>query len=229
MAFPAVAAVEAAATAGNSTTHVSNLPAGIQAGEQLIVCVANDGGGSIAAYTWPAGWTEICVGHPSGQAVRAEARYRIADGSEGSTISITGNSEAWVSHSWRITGHSGAAPEAGTPATGTSGNANPPTCTPSWGAKDTLWIVFAGFDNLQSGVSAYPTNYDSNQRQTISGGAGGFSMCASATRELNATDDNPDTFTNTSDDWVAFTIAVEPEAAAVAGGGVTTLTRRRRR
>jgi hypothetical protein len=221
-----VAAVNATATAGNTTTHNCNLPSGIAAGHRVIACVTQDGGTN--PMTWPSGWTQINAGVGPGTAVRVEARYRECDGTEGATITITGDSESWCSRTWRITGHSAAAPEAAA-ATGTSGTADPPNLAPSWGSKETLWIVYFGIDNISTApVTTFPTDFNDNQHEATSGGSGGWCAHGSATRVFTAASLNPDAFANDSEDWRALTIAVEP-AAAGAGVPVKLANYRRRR
>ncbi len=70
-------------------------------------------------------------------------------------------------------------------------------------------------DNDSAGtISAYPTNYSSNQTETNSvGGSATNPTLGSATRNLNASSENPGTFTVASDNWAAMTIAVLPAEA----------------
>lgn len=122
MAHPVIAATAASATPADSTSHACALPAAPAAGDLLLAVAVVDGD---TAMTWPAGWTALTNGAgASGTAVRSEARYRIADGSEGASITITGGSESWVSRVWRVTNYSSVPVCAS--ATGTSADARPP-------------------------------------------------------------------------------------------------------
>jgi hypothetical protein len=212
MAHPIIAAVAASATPANATSHVCTLPSGIEADDLLIAVVVCDGD---AAITWPAGWTAITNGAgASGTAVRSEARYRIADGGEGASITLTGGSEAWVSRTWRITGHNNTAPECAA-ATGVWGNPNPLPLTVSWGYKDTLWLCHVGWDTRPAftfwpGFVGGPW-YPRLAAHVNESGAGAgdvkqasFGVHASGPR-LNLT-----AFTSEAAAWRALMIAIEP-------------------
>jgi len=209
MAYPVIAAGAASATPADATSHVCTLPSGIAVGHLLLAVVVCDGD---AAMTWPAGWTALTNGAgASGTAVRTEARYRIADGSEGASITITGGSEAWVSRTWRITGHRGTAPECAA-TTGTSADVDPPSLSPSWGRKDSLWLFHVGWDNRPA-FTFWPDRHGQGIRQVAhvndSGGASGWVKQASAgSREPTAAD--PGALTSETAAWRALTIAVEP-------------------
>lgn len=102
-------------------------------------------------------------------------------------------------------------------------NPDPPNLDPAgYGAEDILWIAFAGHDGNYS-LSAGPTNYTAltERRWADSAGAG----VRAAWRNLNATSENPGTFTGANiDDWVAVTIAVRPAAAStIATPGTASL------
>lgn len=208
MAYPQVVAVDGGYRYTNSTSHTVNLPADIQAGDLLLVffCVDAD-----PIVTFPEGWTELF--HASHEDYHVFGTwYRIADGEEGATITVTTSSSQMSAHtSYRITGHSGT-PEAGTAVTTWSFIPNPPSLTPTWGAKDTLWFASQGNDKEAVNVTDYPADYTDgrNDRGSASGGVG----VATARRELNAVSEDPGTFTlDTSCAWVANTVAVQPEEA----------------
>lgn len=147
--FPQIEAVATTQITANSTSHVVNLPAGIVAGQLLLLIAGLDGVPTISA----TGWTAL-TGASNTVAVRG--LWRIADGSEGSTVTVTSSAsekaEYWVG---RISGaHASAAPEHTAAATGTA-SANiikPAALTPSWGAANTLWIDIGNWD-LSAGAS----------------------------------------------------------------------------
>jgi len=208
MAYPIIAAVGASATPDASTSHVCTLPSGIVAGDLLLAVVVCDGD---AAMTWPAGWTAPANGAGvSGTAVRSEARYRIATGSEGASITITGGNEAWVSRTWRITGHNSAAPACAA-AAGTSADAHPPYLGDQAYAMDTLWIIHLSWDNRPA-FTFWPTPYGSGRLMAHvndSGGASGWVQQASAaTSAMRGITPGP--VTSVSAAWRALTIAVQP-------------------
>lgn len=208
MAFPQVAAVNGGNDTTNQTNHTVNLPSGIEAGNLLLVFFASDGGPTI---TFPEGWTQLFQ-TGANTACKFGAWYRIADGTEGSTITVTTSNNQMTAHtSYRITGYSGT-PEVATATTGIDYSPNPPSLTPSWGALDTLWFACCGY-NSNLTVTVYPTNYTNGRydRANNTEGCG----TGSARRELNAASENPGMFTlSGSTQWVANTVAVKPVVGA---------------
>ena len=208
MAFPQVAAVNGGNNPFTTTNHTVNLPAGIEAGDLLLVFFASYGAPTI---TFPEGWTHLFQA-ASGVYVKFGVWYRVADGEEGATIIVTTSSTERTAHtSYRITGYSGT-PEVGTPAIGFSYYPDPSSLTPSWEAKDTLWFASCGYHSNRT-VTAYPTNY-TNGRNDYANDLYGCGV-GTARRELNAVSEDPSTFTiDLSYPWVANTVAIQPAAAA---------------
>jgi len=206
--FPIVAGVNGGKNETDSTSHTVNLPSGISVGDLLIVFFVSDGNPTI---TFPSGWTQL-FNVNNGSVVRFGAWYRIADGTEGSTINVTTSASEQSAHiSYRIINYSGV-PEAGTATTGFSSLPDPPTLTPSWGAKNTLWISAVGYDYYYT-VSEYPTNYvgGRNDFANTTGGVG----VGTAWRKLNASSEDPDVFNiSANDQWVANVVAIAPSTNA---------------
>ena len=217
-AFPAVPNENGSTSSG--TSHTVNLPANIVNGNLLVAFFAVNGQPTV---TFPAGWTKVYEDfHTVGGAgsVTTSCYFRRADGTEGASITVTTDSSQRAAHTtYRITGHHTTTdPEAPTAAgdipEGDSTIPDPPSFSPSWGAEDTLWFVVEV--SLSSGtdaaVSAYPTSYTDGRNDIRNNGP----SQGTARRELNASSDNPGTFTiGASHKWVANTVAVRP--AGVAG------------
>lgn len=147
--------------------------------------------------------------------------YRIANGTEestatwGTSVATTG---AW--HVYKVTDWHGTTPPEYTSTNGDSVAVNPPSLTPSWGAVDTLWIALAGSSANAMTFSVAPTNYTGLTSTTASSG-GGASNMGSAYRQLNASSEDPGTFTTSQNRWwAAFTIAIRPAS----GGGSYAMT-----
>lgn len=207
MAYPQVAGYNTSFEAGNETSHTVNLPASISNGELLIVFFSTDGD-NVA--TFPGGWTKI-FNVSDTRDIHLSVAYRIADGNEEATITVTTTSSETSTHiSFRITGHNSStnAPEISTGAQGTNVNPDPDSLTATWGAGNNLWIAMSANDDNET-VDAYPTNYDSNQH-SLDGGGG--PTLAVATYNYNTTDtQDPGTFTiGASEEWIAATLVVQP-------------------
>lgn len=222
MAFPVVAAVNASVQATDTTSHVVSLPASISAGDLLICFLGGDGSGSWALDV-PAGWSTGYADENNSGGCNGSVRWKIADGAEGASVTFTSSTSEQSAHrSLRITGAHATTPFTATGggvagSQGTSATPDPPSHTPSYGAADSLWIAFYAIDDARL-ATAYPTSYTDNQHTSRSNTGTGACGIGLATRNLNATSDDPAAFTvDVSDVWLAATIAIQPAAAAAAG------------
>lgn len=215
MTTPVVATTATSNETVNTLNHTVNMPASIASGDLLIACIAMDGNTTLG---WPAGWTGLAAATNSPSDGTTEVRYRIADGSEGASITVTSGASEQCSYVvQRITGwHGTTPPEAGTPATGSSTAPDPPSLTASWGAEDNLFMVFMGWGNSIQNITVYPTNYSDNQL-TDSANSGNCAGFAFASRALTGATDNPGAATlGATSTWVANTLVVRPAAAVAA-------------
>jgi hypothetical protein len=213
MAFASVAARNASVTATASTNHTAALPAGISAGDLLILSVAATvlSGSTPSTVGTPSGWTAM-DSDGAGRVSTANFRLR-AVGDEGSTVAFTTSLSAQTSHvTLRITGDStDDIPEFATQ--GGEGT-DTPTVTPAGGAQDYLWLWLYSGGRASDGtltVDAAPTNYlDLQQDQTAR------SLAASAERELNASSETVGSPTLSADVQGRFAtlVAVYPGAGA---------------
>ena len=205
MSFPQVAAVNGGSNTVESLNHTVNLPAGIVAGNLLLVFFVSD---QVPTITFPGGWTQLFQVANSTY-VKFGAWYRIADGGEGGTITVTTSDAQMTAHtSYRITGYSGL-PEVGVSATGASVSPNSPNLAPSWGALDTLWFAIEGNDDGTTLVSGWPAGYGNQRNDKALNSAG--AAVGSCRRELNAASQDPGVFTiDASERWIANTVAVKP-------------------
>ena len=214
MAAPAIAATNTSQQTGEISSHVVKLPASIAAGDLLIAFFAYGppSAGGDTTITWPAGWTQLFTQFLAGTQ-ELEARYRIADGGEGTTITLTTGAGRVSAHaSYRITGHhTVTAPAVGVTVTGSSTGANPPSLNPAgWDIEDTLWIAVASCQSGSNIFTGFPTSYSLSQL-TVNGNNIQLGVAA---RALSAASDDPGTFTNPNAGWIAQTIAVRPAGAA---------------
>jgi hypothetical protein len=215
-AFPVVAASSSipqppgpsGGSSPNASSHTLDLPTGITAGDLLIAGMACDGASTIG---WPAGWTAFASSEATDPST--ELAYRFADGSEGSSISITtSTTEEPTAFCYRITGaHPSAAPEATIGSVVNTTSPNPPSLSPSWGSAKTLWIAFVAVDDQGGEVTGFPSNYPDNRLANHSESGANSSCIGVATRELEAASDDPNTFTlATTRSSLPITIAVRP-------------------
>lgn len=200
----------------SSTSQVVNMPAGVVAGDLLLVVFGFSGTTTVSL----AGWSFLSADNNT---VQLSVGYRVSDGTEGASQTFTlGTASLTVYNIYRISGW-GLIPEKGVAATGTSRFPNSPSLAPSWGAKDTLWIsAFA--QDFNEAISVSPTNYTNTLSQT-----GGVTLCiGSAQRQLNASSDDPSAWTVSSvKDWVAQTLAIAPAAESAFLPPLGSITRSR--
>lgn len=210
MAFPAIASTAQGNSGASTQSHTVNLPSGIQAGDLLVVWFVTDGSPTI---TFPGGWTKLVEVASSG-AVTGSLYYKTASGSEGSSISVSTDANEGSAHiSFRIPSWN--ALEASTGATGADAAPDPGSLSPSWGAADTLWIAFECADNGTRTISWNGGDpYTSDRAQEAwSSSQGCVASCRS--RQYNAaSDDPPSVNLSSADQWVAFTLAVQPAGSS---------------
>jgi len=223
MPFPAVASTNSSQQAANTTSHTVNLPAGIAAGNLLFIFFNVTG---VTNVNTPTNWNSLInlpgTG-PDGATPRTVVFYKVADGTEGSTVTITTSASKKSQHfTYRITDYSGT-PEVSTGATGTTTSPDPDSLTPLGGSKDYLWIAVTAWvmDLGNMALSAYPTNYTDNQLSNKTGSTGDHNGMAVATRNNTASSENPGAFTLTGTAGggfatTALTIAVSPVATPAA-------------
>lgn len=174
----------------------------------------------------PTGWTHLFNAKPSGDARsgdRDQILYRVLDGGEGSSLAIGTNGVSLKHHALALViGNidSGVVPELSVEAVGTSNAPNPASLSPAAGLRDYLWLWSAIMEGTVGVPVGSPTDYSLPSPSTVatSGGGGATnSRQAIASRQLAAASEDPPAWTwPSSEDWVAWTIAI---AGPAAGGG----------
>lgn len=202
MAFPVVQSrATGRTTTTNTTSHPITLPAGITNGDLLLVIFSVD---QIPDIT-PVGtkWVFYGFDNDATSAVTSVVFWKIADGSD--TLTITTSTAEQSSHiSLRISGASGLV---GNDVTGSSTNSNPPNLAMPYGAQDYLWIAARSGDSTVTATAA-PASYST--LTTIAAAGTGGASTNTAERSLNASSEDPGTFTSTTEQWVAWTIGIVP-------------------
>lgn len=126
MTFPLVQSTAVTNFSADQTSHVVNLPAGIQAGDRLLIWFCADSTGGTV--TTPTGWT--LLQGPINQTDRSLLYSRTADGTEGTTVTIaTSVAESSSSVALRVSGVVSVVSSSGSASSGSY--ANGPTVTPT--------------------------------------------------------------------------------------------------
>jgi hypothetical protein len=241
--YPAVASTNTSATTTANTSHTLSLPSGISSGDTLIAMLSGyiGSGSTPVDISWPSGWTEFFEQDASTSTLHlaVAGAWRKADGTEGSSITVTTNVSVLAAHNaYRITGAADPTvrpPEAAsTGYTDTSATIDPPSLTPTGGAKDYLWLAVAGWRRTGVSSSTDPSNYTTAIEANSTGNANGTRL-RSLRRQANGASEDPSAFTLSanSERRVGVTIAVHPGAAvnidvtvshtAPDGSGATTI------
>lgn len=202
-----------AGSVGNSTgslnrNYAAPLPAGIVAGEMLVLIVS--GPFDISA----SGWTKLFeVNHLDSGFAALACFYRVATGAEGPSVALTAvDPSIWASVAYRIKGAKAIEAAAGAGSAATV--ADPPPLSPSWGARKTLWIAAAATASPGSrSVTGAPSGYSSLAAATGSISTGSTVSIGAAWRQLEAATENPGTMAihSTTVLNVANTIAIRPK------------------
>jgi len=222
VAFPTVDGAVTSTTDPASTSHTITLPTGIVAGDLLIAMIITDKASN--AHIWPSGWNEIADLVDGDDTSAMSVAWRDAAGGDADPVVTSDVSGKSFQQAYRISGAEAGSTQPPQVATMAQDGAapDPPSNTPTGGAKDYLWI--AGYGGTSGGTnlaSAAPTNYTNLLAQNVADGEG-FINKATARRNLNTATENPGTFTlPTPNDTihVAYTIAVHPGA-----GGAQSIT-----
>ncbi len=203
--FPNIVGVVATGSNGNNTSHTFTYPSSTTAAGELLIAVLC----STGLWTTPSGWSALI---DSTFSPHGTAFYKVADGSEGASLSATNSGSAPAAGViYRLTKYRGT-PEA-TVASGSGANPDPPLLTSSWGAKKTLWIAIdcslVNFNTLS--FSSYPLGFGNGVNATGSTGGGGTALAAAASLADAVASKNPGTFATSgsgSSTWAALTIGV---------------------
>lgn len=209
MTFPTVVDRASGGNSGASANFiVIPIPASAVAGDTLLIAYSHRFG-SVNG-TWPSGWTVLLAEHNGGQSME-EARYKVLTSGDISTGSVTINYTGNVWTSWvTVLMRNAQSLEASS----WTASGDPPSLTPSWGAKDTLWIALSaafttgyGSGNWSCHITGFPSGYSNTMAPLY-----GESSIGYADKQLNAASENPGAFT-----WLdgpynpdAATIAVQP-------------------
>jgi len=218
MPHPVVQSTATSTTSSNSNTHTITVPSGVVSGDLLIAFIAleNDTSPASQFSGLTDGFSEIRDKTTGGSAGASVGVFtKVSDGTEGANITVTSVDSDRAAHCmYRISGHDSAiTPEITAGASGNSTSPDPDSLTPAGGAKDYMYMVFAAYERATTDITAFPTNYGSNQiNHFIAAGA----TLGVATRELNAA----------TEEWQAFTLAVHPAtvSAVVTGTAEPTST-----
>jgi len=204
-----VSATTTSATNTASTSHVVSLPSGSNGKLFIFIEIADPS----TTMTTPSGWNLVATqNNPSGD--RSYIFGRDADGSEGSTVTVTSSASFKSCHiAARVSdarvGFTSSEVTTATPTTGASNaNPDPGSVTTGWGTEQFLSFASCGVQTEGTAINAYPTTHPDN-RITSATSTGTSARNAIATRVLTGTSDNPGTFTTSiAVNWVAFTVAV---------------------
>lgn len=211
MTFPVAAARTTTADPSGTQTHSIGLGSP-SAGNLLVVVAASSGAGGAfvidEAVSGP-GW--FVIGGGTGTNLRVAVLAKVAAGSDALTLR-TINAVRMASVCYRITGH-GSSVAGGATATASSTNGDPPNAAITGAAQDVLYL--AALASAVSVASAAPSGYGS-----LTTASAGTVFMSSAELGANGTSNNPGTFTNTSQEWLATTVAI-PELAITTAARMT--------
>lgn len=210
MAFPIVQSSSHGSSGSSTTSHSVTLPSGITTGDLLLILIANDkySGSNPSASGWTYEGGQEVGSPPTRNYPRMGVLSRVADGSEGSSVTVTTDVAKYAS--WialRISGATGVA-DIQSAILQTTTNPDPPS-SGTVAASDRLSIAVAMANDETATVSSYPSGYSANQIYEASGDTTGIAI-ALATDEITGTTEDPGSFTfSASSDTSSVTILLE--------------------
>jgi hypothetical protein len=204
-------------TTGSGTTAAGNLTVHVtyptySAGDLLIIAIGGSGAGNYPAFATvnsTTTFTQLWKTNNSGGAryQTGAAWYKVAAGTEGTTGNITvASASTPAPYAWQVykipkntfTG----VPVVPAAVTGAASNPDPPSNTSGFGAVDTLWLAISTSTDVDE--TAAPANYTGLLHNGLASG-----YIQSAQRRNTTATENPGTFNNAADEWVANTIAIK--------------------
>jgi hypothetical protein len=223
MAFPTVISSTGGTDSLPSLTHSIDRPPGYATGDMILWVVAFRTG--VTVTDWDGLDAVVSVYDNAPRNIDLDVRYEVLTGGEGATADITLSvAREIVYSSYLIRGHNSAVDSA--PASGEydyTGNApNPPSLTPSWGAKDTLWFAIVGYNDGRTTVNSYPSGYTAGRNDRIS--LSNYQAVGTGYRQLNASSEDPGAFSlSSAEEYVVCTVGIEPGSPVgpTAGGDPT--------
>jgi hypothetical protein len=216
--------VEATATGKQDTataSHAITLPS-CSVGQVLLVVFTIDGmpsNGRTLSVTSGTNWN--IIGFNTNFLVSSAVYWKIAEGSDALTINIvTAKTSSHVSYCL-----SNATGVSAISTFGNSTNTDPPSYITGLAARNILWIAARSGDSNVS-ASAAPAGYSALVKIQAANSSG--ATTDTAYLATTSSTENPGTFTSTSEDWIAWTIAVYEDVDVVtvakAGGTFTSGT-----
>lgn len=208
MAAPIIASFETSSEGGISP-YTIDIPTDLEVDELLFIIHGSDNSPNLV---WPAGYT-LLGRQAQGAATQMDIIRHVVDGSEGSTISVTGAgaSDERVTWAARITGAYPYASPGVAFANANAANPNPPSLSLIRATPDVLWIV-ACLTNDGINVLSYPepdNQWGANNEGAMVGvGGGDLAICSVETFEESSRD--PAAFEAVGGHHVAVTIGFTP-------------------
>jgi len=213
--FPVVESVTETAFPSAATAHLCNLPATVDAADLLGILFSTHAGTTAT----PAGWTELYdtgIGMSS-QNAAAFVISAVGDEDGGTVDLVTSVSASGAScQVYRITDWSGTIGdvEAATFAISGTNQVDIPALDPTGDADNTLWIAVDHSSDDDIATTTIPNAYGNLVDTAVGAGTNLSARVASATRELNATSEDPGIWTLASNEaQLGVLIAVRHDAS----------------
>lgn len=217
MAAPQVQATNT--SNGSGTVHTVNLPTGIVSGELILIFVHSDGG---PTFTPPTGFT-LVNNLTNGGAVAGAIFKKIADGSEGATVTFNTSASETTAHiAYRISGASenlliSAMNDDDGAGDQTTITWEVPGVSSDWGAEDSLFIAGICVDNPSRYTSTTGlTGYGNEITSTSPGSTTAAGKIGTVRKEITGDTESASTWnTTTTARAVTFMVGIAPAGASI--------------
>ena len=222
MSYPVVQSSSHGSSPSASTSHVVTLPSGITAGDLLIICIGTSkfAGSNATASGWTYEGGQEVESTPSQHFPRMSILSRVADGSEGSTVTVTTDASKYAS--WIVLRVSGATAFDGLDSSLFSGSDSPdPPAVSGVTSSDNRCFAIALANTETATVSSYCSGYSDSQIYEASSDSTGIAI-ALCSKTFASTGEDPGAFLlSTSGFCAALSFALIGTTANVANSSVT--------
>lgn len=209
MAFPTIEGFQETLDQVATETPTLDLPAGVQAGDEILVAVSGYSGAGVISYTAPSGWEKVEDANQTNLVCCALFR-KTATGGETTISPESSRVGSHAAHAYIVRGAEEfeiAAPEV---LAGAAGNAaiTAPALSPSWGSGESLFMVFGFNGRVGVEFGTMPAGYTSQTHVGEQDGGGFSTGIASGYRESTSATESPgDLVSATYKAMIAMTLA----------------------
>lgn len=207
MSFPVIEDYATTLISTNETSHTLTLPDTYDANDLLVCFFTCDGSGVDLNISTGTGWVGLSISSGSGNTFGFTYKLLASDTSADNLIITTDSAQHSAAIIYAISGHASTKGLNESSDAGSSTNADPPSCTPTNGILDYLWIVCMATDGTVV-ASAAPSDFSDLVTNASGSSSDGVSLSTASRTYRTGSAYNPGWFTNATAAWSTITIII---------------------